>query len=324
MASPNLSELITTTLRNRSGKLADNVTANTALLYRLRKKGKVRTFSGGRTIVQPLSYQENGTFQYYSGWDTLNTSLSDVISAAEFNIKQAAVSVSISGLEQLQNASKEQVIDLLESRIEVAEATLTNNISVGVYSDGTGSGGKQIDGLQSLVADTPTSGNPGGISRSTFSFWKNISYDATTDGGSAASSSNIQSYMNRVYLQLVRNSDAPDLIAADNNYYRLYLESLQLIQRISSEEMAQAGFQTLKYMGADVVLDGGQGGDAPTNHMYFLNTNYLFFRPHSARNFTVLEPGERVSLNQDGITKFLVFAGNLTMSNASLQGVLKD
>ena len=39
MASPNLSEIITTTLRNRSGKLADNVSDNNAILYRLRERG---------------------------------------------------------------------------------------------------------------------------------------------------------------------------------------------------------------------------------------------------------------------------------------------
>ena len=153
-------------------------------------------------------------------------------------------------------------------------------------------------------------------------FFKNISFDATTDGGAAATSANIQSYMNRVYVQLVRNTDAPDLIVADNNYWRLYLESLQAIQRIASDEMASAGFSSLKYMNADVVLDGGVGGDAPTNHMYFLNTNYLFFRPHSQRNFVPLE--ERTPINQDALVQFIVFAGQMTMSNGSLQGVLKD
>ena len=76
------------------------------------------------------------------------------------------------------------------------------------------------------------------------------------------------------------NNDHPDLIVADNNYWRLYLESLQAIQRIQDDKMAQAGFQNLKYMGADVVLDGGRGGDAPTNHMYFLNCDYIHYRPH--------------------------------------------
>ena len=37
MTSPNLSEIVTTTLRNRSGKLADNVTKNNALLSRMKK-----------------------------------------------------------------------------------------------------------------------------------------------------------------------------------------------------------------------------------------------------------------------------------------------
>ena len=116
MASPNLDEITTTTLRNRTGKLADNVTENNALLKRLKMRGNVKPVSGGRTIVQELEYAENGTFKRYSGYETLNISPSDVFTAAEFNYAQAAVAVSISGLEQLQNSGKEAVIDLLGAR----------------------------------------------------------------------------------------------------------------------------------------------------------------------------------------------------------------
>ena len=129
MASPNLSEIVTTTLRNRSGKLADNVTRNNALFNRLRERGKVKPFSGGRTIVQEISYAQNGTFKRYSGYEVLNISPSDVITAAEYPIRQAAVAVSISGLEMLQNSGKEAVIDLLESRIENAEQTFMNGLA---------------------------------------------------------------------------------------------------------------------------------------------------------------------------------------------------
>jgi hypothetical protein len=142
-----------------------------------------------------------------------------------------------------------------------------------------------------------------------------------TNGGGATSTANIQSYMNRVYLQLVRGSDAPDLIVADNNYYRFYLESLQAIQRVTSDEMAQIGFQSLKYMNADVVLDGGFGGGAPTSTMYFANTKYIFFRPHADRNFAPLGD-ERFAVNQDAMVKLVGFAGNMTLSNRFLQGVL--
>ena len=323
MASPNLSEIVTTTLRNRSGKLADNVTKNNALLMRLKARGKIKLVSGGRTIVQELEYAENSTYKRYSGYELLDISPSDVFTAAEFNYAQAACAVSISGLEQLQNAGENQVIDLLESRIGNAERTMTNNIALDIYSDGTADGGKQIGGLQSLVDPTPATGTVGGIDAATFAFWRNVAFDATTDGGAAATSANIQSYMNRVYLQLCRGPDKPDLQVADNNYYRLYLESLQAIQRVMSDEMAQAGFESLKYMGSDVVLDGGFGGGAGTDTMYFLNTDYIHFRPHRSRNFVPIGD-ERFAVNQDAMVQLIGFAGNMTVSNRFLQGILTD
>ena len=55
MASPNstFTEIVTTTLRNRSGVLADNVSNNNALLRRLKERGNNRTVAGGRSIVIP-------------------------------------------------------------------------------------------------------------------------------------------------------------------------------------------------------------------------------------------------------------------------------
>lgn len=325
--SSTMTEIVTTTLRNRTGKLADNVTKNNALLNRLKKKGNVKTVSGGRTIVQELEYAENGTFKRYSGYESLNISPSDVFTGAEFNYAQAAVAVSISGLEQIQNSGDAAIIDLLESRIKNASRTLTNNIAIDCYSDGTADGGRQIGGLQLLVDSTPLTGTVGGIDASTTigSFWRNIAFSSAINGGAAASSANIQSYMNQTALQLVRGTDSADLIVADNNYYRLYLESLQAIQRIQSTEMAASGFTSLMYYGAgkaaDVVLDGGVGGGAPTNTMYFLNTDYIFFRPHVDRFFSPLGD-DRMAVNQDAMVKLVGFAGNMTVSNRRLQGVL--
>ncbi|MFK4444640.1 hypothetical protein ABH944_004856 [Caballeronia udeis] len=320
--SSTLTEIVTTTLRNRTGKLADNITKNNALLFRLRKRGNVKTVSGGRTIVQELEYAENGTFKRYSGYEALNISPSDVFTGAEFNYAQAAVAVSISGLEQLQNTGEEAIIDLLESRIKNAERTLVNNIALDCYSDGTADGGRQIGGLALLVSTTPTTGVVGGIDASTTvgTFWRNTKFSGVTDGGSATTSANIQSYMNRVYVQQVRQTDKPDLIIADNNYFRMYLESLQAIQRITSNEMGEAGFDSLKYMNSDVVLDGGFGGGAPANQMYFLNTDYIFFRPHVDRNFAPIGD-DRYAVNQDAMVKLVGFAGNMTVSNRRLQAV---
>ena len=325
----NLSDIVTTTVQSRSPVLADNAANNNALLMKLRERGNQKPFSGGNVILQELMYNDPATENSgsYSGYDIIDITPNSPISSAQFDIKQYAAAVSISGLEMLQNAGKEQVIDLLEGRIQVAEAQLINDISAGIYSDGTGNSGKDITGLALAVSASPTSGTYGGINRATWSFWRNIAFDATTDGGAAATAANIQSYMNRVAVQLVRGSDRPDIIVAGNNYYRFYLESLQAIQRVTSESSAGAGFTSLKYFGAgfncDVFLDGGIGGQLNTNRMYFLNTKYLFFRPHRDRNFVPIG-GDRMSVNQDAMVRLIGWAGNLTCSGARYQGVLTD
>jgi hypothetical protein len=329
MASfPNLTDIVSTTIQSRSGALADNALKQNALLARLNKKGNAKPFSGGNVILQEIMYNDTNTINagFYSGYDVIDITPNSPITAAQFDIKQASAAVTISGLDQLMNSGKEAIIDLLESRIQIAEKQLMNTLSTGLYSDGTGSSGKSITGLQAAIADAPSSGTYGGINRATWAFWRNVAFSSATDGGAAATSANIQSYMNRVAVQLVRGNDAPDLCVADNNYYRLFLESMQSIQRISSEEMAGLGFTSLKYLGAgksmDVVLDGGIGGAIGSNRMYMLNTDYLFLRTHRDRNMVPIG-GERQSINQDAIVKLIGWAGNLTSSGPQFSAVLK-
>jgi hypothetical protein len=128
-ANSNYSDVLATTIESRSGIVADNVTKNNALLTRLREKGRYKPFTGGSTILQELSFQANSTAMYYSGAEVLDISPADVISAAQFPIKQAAVAVTINGLEMLQNSGEEQIIDLFDARLDVAEASIENLIS---------------------------------------------------------------------------------------------------------------------------------------------------------------------------------------------------
>lgn len=320
MASPNLNEIVTTTLRNRTKDMVDAYTHNTALLYKINERGNKRLISGGRTIVNEMAYAENGTFQFYSGYDTLNVSPSDVFTAAEYNWKQAAVAVTWSGLERLQNSGPEAVLDLLEERITNAEGTMMDNMSTGLYSDGTGYSGKQIGGLQLLVSDSGL-GTVGGISANTWSFWRNQVYSFATNG-QVAGAGTIQDAMNRMWLSTKRNRDQVDLIVADNNYYTFYWESLQPQQRFTDSKLADAGFDNLKYKQSDVVADGGLGGDAPANRMYFLNTKYLKLVVHKDCDMVPLGPGERAAINQDASVKLIGWAGNLTTSNRRQQGIL--
>ena len=317
MAFPNITDILTTTIENRSKKIADNVTNNNAILKRLSKKGKIKTFSGGHKILQELSFAENSNAGWYTGYDLLPVGVSDVISAAEYNIKQAAVPVVISGLEQLQNAGRERMIDLMGARLDVAESTLANLISGGLYSDGTGAGGKEIDGLDAAIPLDPTTGTYGGIDRATWTFWRNKFVDAA-----AADPTTIQGLFNDLWVQQVRGTDRPDLIMVDNVVWSTYTESLQAQQRFTSPETGNLGFPTLKYMDADVCLDGGIGGFCPAGTAFFLNTDYLHYRPHSNRNMVPLSPNRRYATNQDAEVQILAWAGNLTCSGAQFQGRL--
>ncbi|MDH5740000.1 MAG: phage major capsid protein [Nitrospira sp.] len=315
MAFANVSDIIATTIENRSKKVADNVTKNNAILAKLKAGGRRRPFCGGRLIYEELSFAENANAGWYSGYDILPVGVSDVISAAEFDIKQAAAPVTISGLEMLQNAGKEQMIDLLEARVNVAESTMMNLISGGLYSDGTGAGGKEITGLDAAVPLVPTTGTYGGIDRATWSFWRSKvqnSADATT----------LLADMNLLWSQLVRGADRPDLIMMDGVVWQAYVAALQANQRFTQPNTGEFGFPTLKFMDADVVLDGGIGGFCPAGTAFFLNTKYIHYRPHSQREFVPLSPNKRYAVNQDAEVQIMAWAGNLTTSGAQFQGRL--
>jgi hypothetical protein len=287
---------------------------------KLDQRGNRKTFSGGNVIYQELSFAQNGNGGWYSGYDLLPIAAQDVISAAEFNIKQLAVPVTMSGLETIQNAGKEQMIDLLEGRINVAEATMANLMAEGIYSDGTTYGGKSLTGLAAAMpALAPGSQTTpyGGITGSTWPFWTS-KYTLTA----AQTSSNIQGFMNTMWASLVRGTDQPDLIVMDDLSWGNYVASLQAQQRFTQPEVGNLGFPTLKFMGADVVLDGGIGGFATPKTTYFLNTKYIFLRPHASRDMVPLNPNKRYAVNQDAEVSILAWGGNLTCSGRQFQGRL--
>lgn len=322
-ANANISDILATTIASRTKKIADNVMGNNALLAQLQMRGRVKPISGGHQIYQELSFAENSNAGWYSGYDLLPVGVSDVISAAQFDIKQAAVPVTISGLEQLQNAGPEQMIDLLEGRLQVAEATMKNLITAGIYSDGTGAGGKEIDGLNAALPLDPAAAPYGGIDGATFAFWQN----AVVNSASAAT---LEEDMNEAWSKIVRGSDRPDLIVMDNEYWKAYVAALQAQQRFTNTNKADNGFMSLKFMDADVVLDGGYYNvnnatgvtGAPTGTAFMLNTDYIHYRPHRDRNMVPLSPNRRYATNQDAEVQILAWAGNLTCSGRGFQARL--
>lgn len=313
MSFPNstYTDIVTTTLARRSKKIADNVSKNNAFLFRMKEKGRIRPAPGGRTLVEPLSFAENANGAPYSGYDQLPINAADVISAAEYEWKQYACPVVMSGREKLMNSGEDAVFDLMDERVGVAESTMLNLISDGMYSDGTGYGSKEIGGLDLLIPLDPTTGTVGGISRSN-TFWRTIDNDVTI------TASNVLEEMYETWAQVVRGAEHPDLIMCGSTFWKFFVSTLQDSQRFTDPKLAQAGFTSLKFLQADVVLDGGIGGFATAEDAYFINTSYLSFRPHSQVNMVPLK--KRAPVNQDAEVEILAWAGNLTASFMKCHG----
>jgi hypothetical protein len=313
MASPNsvFTEIVTTTFRNHSGEIADNVTKHNALYRKLKTGGRTRKENGGYSIVAPLEYAQNQTYQRYSGFDVLNVTQSDVFTAAEYPWRQIALNVVSSGFELRVNSGPQQIANLAKKRIRNAINTFANNFSADLYGDGTLP--NQVSGLQALVADAGT-GTVGGIDSSVWTFWQN-----TVASGTTPSSGNIESLMLGAYISLTRGADKPDMIVMSDDYFALYETSQTAIKRYASSDAADGGFMELMYKGTPVFFDGSSGMLA--SRAYFLNTNYIEVVVHSDANLTPMD--EAKPYNQDAVVVPMIWMGNMITSNRKLQGVLK-
>ena len=318
MASPNstFTELVTSTFRKVRSDVKDNLSNRNALLKHIYKRGNYRKEDGGLTIVTPLDYAENSTYQRYSDWDLLNISASDVISAAEYQWRQIAVNIVASGREKRINSGDSRIFSLAKAKMKNAIRTFNNNFSSDLYSDGTAT--NQINGLQALVNILGT-GTVGGINSTNFVFWKNQIFDLSTEGVTMSATTIENSAMLPLWLNLDRGpDDQPDLIIMDNNHYKFFEASQTSLKRYTNAENANGGLVSLKYKNADVYFDGNSG--IPTNTTYMLNTNYIDLVVHKDADLEIMP--EMRPINQDGDVIPILWMGNLTLSNRNQKGVI--
>lgn len=319
MATPSaiFTEMVSTTLRNVDKDVTDNVSANNALLNRLKKKNNFKTFGGGNEIQIPLEYAENDTYLRYNGFQTQNVDASDVITSAKYDWCQISLHVVSSGRELRMNSGKEAMINLVQSKKKNALNTAANNFSTDIYSDG--SLPNQIGGLANII-QTNGQGTVGGIDSATFEFWQNQYLEIT--GTNAYTKDTFKQYMNQLWLRQVRGKDKPDLIVMSHDFYSTFEAGEQQNQRYMNAEMADAGFVTIKYKTADVIFDDNANFTTTAEKAYFVNTDYFYIFQHKDAQWTADDAKRPV--NQDAVVLPFYWMGNACTSNRSLQGVLLD
>jgi hypothetical protein len=307
MSNANFDALLSTTLAKYRDQLTDNVFTARPLTYFLTDKGRIRMIDGGTKIVEPLIYGQNSTVASYSGYDTIGLTAQDGITAAEFDWKQYAASIAISGIEEAKNNGDAAVLNLLEAKVMQAEESLREGFNTMFFGDGTGNSGKDWNGLGNLVE---ASGTVGGINRATGGneYWR--SYEENSAGALTLAQ------MATAYNSVSVGNDHPDMVLTTQTLFEKYEALLQPQLRYTDTKTADAGFQNLLFKAAPVVYDVG----CTAGVMYFLNSKYLTLVGHSGKWFSQTEFVRPENL--DAKYALIMCYGNLTVRNAAKQGKL--
>lgn len=306
-ANANFDALLSTTLANYRSQLTDNVFTARPLTYFLMDKGRIRMLNGGTKIVEPLIYGKNNTVGSYSGYDSLSLTPQEGISAAEYEWKQYAASIAISGIEEAKNNGEQEIINLLEAKIMQAEESMREGFNQMFFADGTGNGGKNWNGLGNLVEAT---GTVGGINRATSGneFWR--SYEENT------ATALTLAQMSTAYNSVSVGNDHPDMVLTTQTLFEKYEALLQPQLRYTDTKTADAGFQNLLFKAAPVVYDV----HCTAGIVYFLNSKYLTLVGHSGKWFAQTEFVKPEDV--DARYALIMCYGNLTCRNAAKQGKL--
>lgn len=318
-------QVLSMALEERSSGYEDLVSNQIALFALMKKKGLIKNYSGPR-IRQTLQIGKP-TGQWYSGYDFLDNPPVELFNDAYWTPKMLAVPISLTNEEILNNAGENQIMDVLESYMDVAETTLTETLETGLYSDGTANNGKQITGLAAAVPIVTNTGTYGGIDRATYALWRTTSFDANsfnTAIGTQVNSTTIRPFLTQIFLQRSRGRQSADILLMSAEHYAAYDASLVAAQRITdmrgTATMNGLGFNNLAYIGAgrevSVVMGSGIGSAMPANTTFGLNSDTLRLRVNPLRNMDKLFPGDgMMPINQDAIAQFIGWMGELTMTN---------
>jgi len=304
----NFDALLSTTLANYRSQLTDNVFTARPLTYTLMDKGRIRMLNGGTKIVEPLIYGESNTVKSYSDYDSIALTPQTGISAAEYDWKQYAASISISGIEEAKNNGEAEIINLLEAKIMQAEESMREGFNRMFFADGTGNGGKDWNGLGNLVESENSVGGINSASGQDNDWWR--SYEENT--ATALTLAQMATAYNTVSV----GNDHPDVILSSQTLFEKYESLLQPQLRYTDTKTADAGFQNLLFKAAPIMYDV----HCNAGTMFFLNTKYITLVGHSSKWFQQTEFIRPEDL--DARYALIMCYGNLTVRNRKKQGKL--
>jgi hypothetical protein len=322
-----VSDIYSTTWEYREKKPADLVSDNSPLLYKMRKNGGIKVGNFGRFISENLRFAQNGYVQLIDPDEEIAMGYNNTLADFQFSPKIIVTPVVINELEQAQNSGDAEFENLLDERMEIADASTYNVMEAMLQGDGTTYGGKAFSGIKSFIVDSTSSGSVGGLARTTYSAIRNSSVNLLSVFGSATDASNIESRLRYAKNLIVRNTDRPDLALLGQTYYNAGADSFSGKQRITvNKDMYEANFDNYVIEGMTAVLASGKIfsglSHIAVDRGYLLNTKTFNLKMYKGYNFQPLN--KRTSFNQLVDASLMIGIGNLTINNPGLNAVVYD
>jgi hypothetical protein len=298
--------IASTTLKNYRKTLTDNIFDEHPLLFWLKEKKRVRFLDGGETIVEPLLYSlgDLGTATgSYSGYDAITINPVETTTAAQYNWKQIAGTVAISGLEELKNNGEQAIINLLEAKILQAEETLGDALAGMVWSAAApANSGKDVTGLGVLIGDNVsdtaaslTAAMTGGISSTDYSWWRSVVQDKTAV---AAGDVDLRAFVRNAYNTASKGGkNKVDVVFSGQTAFEQYEADLMPSVRRTNTKVADAGFTNLEVQGVPWMWDH----EAPSDEIFGITSKYLGLVGHSKRWFKQSKFTEGLSAADGGV-----------------------
>ena len=331
-------DMVSALARNKHvPKLKDNFFLSNALFYRW--KSRVRDWTGGPTIVVPLSFApEGGGGSWYSGTDKFDTSVRNPIKAAQYFPKNAQVTVAIDSDEELAVTGPEAVMNLVAQKMRIAERTAVDLIGTNLYNDG--SNPKAITGLKyalkdALATTTVPSHSYGGIlsggsapASDPNGWWQhNLDGTAYTCGTGATFMQSTDNPVSKMWGKIaVRSGEQPTIILSNWGSWTDFHNSMAKNERYDrpqqQTDLAKAGFRNLMYRSAPWVADERAPRASDVETVYMLDEESLGLWVHPRRNMEMED--WRKPIDQDARVAYIFWRGELCFDERRSSGVLPN
>lgn len=326
----------------KAGLVHDGVFKSNPTFAALKAKGTKQ--QGGVQIQVNLMYGKNTTVDSVSRYQLIDTAPQDGIEPAYYSWAEYAGSISIDKLSESQNMGTPQIQKFVREKVMQLTSSYSERMNEDLWDveytiagPVTGNGGKNLISIPLLINSYPTNAaDVGGIDQSAKTYWQNKAANSATE--TTTTWAKLNQEMRNMYNNVSKGyGGTADMIICNQGAFEAYETGLDYKVRYTADEVATAGFESIKFKSAKLFWDehvpDGEGdgtngynwdnasySDVTGGTMYFINTKFLDLVTLTGMDFA--PEGFQKMPNQLARTCLYGFAGQLVASNRRKLGVL--